>query len=331
MRKLLFELLGLSLFWAGYWIVGERALERSFATWLSNQQGPVKINYSSLSTTGFPNRFDTTFNDVNLVNNRPAVSWKAPFFQVLALSYQPNKIVAIWPNQQTLTLGAETYRIRSDRMRGSALFKANTTLALNKLSLVTENLGISARTGEHLKVASFQVHTRQNADQALAYDLAISLGDILPTNVMTRRIDPMGKQPKRIDGFWAETTLKFDAAWDRHMLERRPPRLLAVRVDRFQLLWGEIDMNFVGNVTVGRDGNLSGRLDLSAKRWQLLLALAVDAGLIDPNISQTVTNALTILSQASGDPNILETPLIFENGRMSLGPFPLGPSPRIQY
>jgi hypothetical protein len=36
-----------------------------------------------------------------------------------------------------------------------------------------------------------------------------------------------------------------------------------------------------------------------------------------------------LLAAQTGDPEDLDLPLVFANGRMSLGPLPLGPAPRM--
>jgi hypothetical protein len=53
----------------------------------------------------------------------------------------------------------------------------------------------------------------------------------------------------------------------------------------------------------------------------------VAAGLITADAAPTVTRALELLVQQGNDPSVLTLPLAFQQGRMSLGPLPLGPAP----
>ena len=47
------------------------------------------------------------------------LAWDAPFFQILALSYQPNKWIAVWPREQRLTTPREKFTIRAEDMRAA--------------------------------------------------------------------------------------------------------------------------------------------------------------------------------------------------------------------
>ncbi|MFN4131268.1 MAG: DUF2125 domain-containing protein, partial [Paracoccaceae bacterium] len=58
-------------------------------------------------------------------------------------------------------------------------------------------------------------------------------------------------------------------------------------------------------------------------------ALATTMGLIKPEIAPTVQNMMQAVAGSSGDPEVLEMPLIFRDGQMLLGPLPLGPAPRL--
>jgi len=53
------------------------------------------------------------------------------------------------------------------------------------------------------------------------------------------------------------------------------------------------------------------------------------AGLIKPEVAPTWVNVFALLAAQTGDPEDLDLPLVFAKGRMSLGPLPLGPAPRM--
>ena len=69
------------------------------------------------------------------------------------------------------------------------------------------------------------------------------------------------------------------------------------------------------------------RIDIRIVEWRELVPVLVAAGLVTTDAAPTVTRALDLLAQQGDDPDILNLPLAFQQGRMSLGPLPLGPAP----
>ncbi|WP_439117971.1 DUF2125 domain-containing protein, partial [Nereida ignava] len=87
MRWIIGACLAAAVLWAGYWFVGSTAAERGAKAWFADRsaQGWV-ADYDSIETRGFPSRFDTTINALELADPRTGWAWSAPFFQVFALS-----------------------------------------------------------------------------------------------------------------------------------------------------------------------------------------------------------------------------------------------------
>jgi hypothetical protein len=56
----------------------------------------------------------------------------------------------------------------------------------------------------------------------------------------------------------------------------------------------------------------------------------VAAGAIKPDVAPTITGFLNAIATQGGDPEVIPLPLIFANGRGTLGPLPLGPAPRLR-
>ena len=107
MRNLIILIIAACMLWGGYWFAGSRAVQSGLTGWFSDQQrnGWI-VEYSALKTRGFPNRFDTTITDLTLVDPRSGVAWLLPNFQIFALSYKPNHIIAVWPERQSIKLPA---------------------------------------------------------------------------------------------------------------------------------------------------------------------------------------------------------------------------------
>jgi hypothetical protein len=330
MRRLLVLVLVAASLWGGYWFVGSTAVERGLTAWLADRASQGwRVAYSDLSTSGFPNRFDTTITDVDMTDAVSGLGWRAPFFQIFALSYKPTHIIAVWPHEQTLTTPAERIAVTSEDMRGSVVFKAGPSLAMDHSSVVVKTLGLTSDAGWELRMGDVRFATRLTATRAGFHDVALeALSLTLPDDLLTA-LDPNRDLPPVIERLNIDTSLGFDAPWDRFALEGRRPNLTEIDVNTFNAKWDTMDISADGVLTVDRSGILTGRIDVTARNWRTMLKIAVAAGLIAQETAPTVENAMTILASMSDDPEVLKVPLSFQNGTVSFGPIPLGPAWRL--
>ncbi|MEO1918276.1 MAG: DUF2125 domain-containing protein, partial [Paracoccaceae bacterium] len=104
MRGLITLTLVLALSWSGWWFFGTAAQKTAIETWMQERREAGWIaEVDDFNVTGFPNRFDSVFIGLTLSNPRASWTWQAPRFQLIALSYKPNHIIAVWPDTQTYT------------------------------------------------------------------------------------------------------------------------------------------------------------------------------------------------------------------------------------
>ena len=109
MRILFFAICAMALAWSGYWIVGAISLERTLIDWLEQRRLDGWVaEASSVNTRGFPNRFDSTFSDLELADPSTGMAWTAPFFQIFSLSYRPNHIIAVLPERHQFRTPEQT-------------------------------------------------------------------------------------------------------------------------------------------------------------------------------------------------------------------------------
>ena len=100
MRFLLTLILLAALGWSGYWF---DRLSRALRPQLRNmvRRAPVRRLGSRLQRSersgAFPTASTQAFSDIALADPETGLAWQAPFFQILALSYQPNHVIAVWP------------------------------------------------------------------------------------------------------------------------------------------------------------------------------------------------------------------------------------------
>jgi len=330
MRILIIAIIAACVLWGGYWFVASRAVQSGLSTWLSDQPGNGwSAEYSALKTRGFPNRFDTTITDLELVDQRSGAAWLAPNFKILALSYRPNHIIAIWPDQQSITLPGEQISVTSEQMVASIAFEAGTSLVFDRSSFVLDNLAFSSSRNWAAKIATARLATRQTDGKRFAHDIAIEASGVQPPAAVQALLDPGGVQPAVIDTFKIDVTIGFDAQWDRISLQQRQPQVIGLELKNMQAIWGELDLLAAGELAFDTRGVPSGRIAIKATNWRKMLAIGIATGAVSPGISLTLERALQVLADMSDDPDILEVALSFQDGFMSFGPIPLGRAPRL--
>lgn len=330
MRKLIFLILGLSILWFGYWFVGSSAVENGFRSWLEQERSQgIQTQYETLATRGFPNRFDTTVTGLSVRDPVSGLGWSAPFFQIFALTYKPNHIIAVWPNRQTVQTATDEISVNNDHLRASVVFKPGPSLAFDRASLETENLSLVSDNGWTTDLGAALASARQSVARTNSYDLALTADGLRPPKAIRELFGPGSNLPATLEHIVMAAVLEFDRPWDRYVADGSTPVLQAISIEKFQAEWGNLGLAADGEVQVDRAGVPTGRINIRAKNWREMFQIAVRAGFVDPNVSQTAENLLEILAQLSGDPDTLAAPLSFQNGRMSFGPIPLGMAPRV--
>lgn len=331
MRRLLVIALLAAGLWGGYWFIGSSALERGMIAWFDVRRATGwTADYASLNTAGFPSRFDTTITDLALADPEGALRWEVPLIQILALSYRPNHIIAVLPPAHTLTGPTGPVTITSDDMRGSVVFAADTALTLDHSAFVTQNVALQGDGDWSIALTEARLATRQTLATPNAHDIGFEAMGLTPSGTLRRSFDPGNTLPATVETLKLNATAQFDAPWDRFALDGPPPQITRLDLKLAQATWGKLDLRAEGSLSVDDQGIPTGRITLTATNWRAMLAMAVDAGLLPPDMAETVERGMALLAGLSGTPDTLSAPLSFQNGLVSFGPVPLGPAPRLR-
>lgn len=324
-------LLGAAL-WSGYWFVGASSVERGFDGWFAERRAEGwAADYGDLSVRGFPNRFDASFTGLVLADPATGLAWEAPFFQVLALSYRPNHVIAVWPREQLLATPEGKYRVENAEMRASVVLDPGADLALERTTLTAADLLVSpvspAGGSGGAGASTLSLAAERVEADAATYRLGLSAEGLKPAPDWRAAVDPEGRLPETFQAVRADLTVRFDRPWDRQAVEVARPQPREIRLRLAEARWGELELRLAGAVTVAEDGRPAGRITVKAQNWREVLDLAITAGAIPEAMAGTVEGALGLVAGLSGDPDTLDVPLDFRDGRMLLGPVPLGPAP----
>lgn len=331
MRKLILLAVVSALLYGGYWFVGRSQIEsRLTEALVAANDGPYDISYNSLKTRGFPSRFDTTVTDLSFVDPATGTAWAAPFFQLFALSYRPNEVIAVFPAEQTVELAGETYTIVTSDMRASGKVRPSAALTFQNATITMDNPRITSESGFDVSMASVLAAMRQAPDTTQTYNLFLETRAIaLPEN-LRRFLDPTNLQPPLIQNLRLDSDVDTSLPIELNGAADTPPHIAAMRIKEFSLTWGDMSATAIGDVTPDENGVLNGSVSLSARNWQQGLDMAVANGMVEADRRFLVNEIAGALDETPHIPDTLTLTLQIAEGMMTLGGYPLGPAPMLR-
>ncbi|WP_372884086.1 DUF2125 domain-containing protein [Shimia sp.] len=328
MKRLLSVILIAALGWSGYWFVGAKAARNGFEQWFDARQSEGWLaEQSEISVAGFPNRFDTTFDDIALADPETGVAWSAPFFQLLSLSYRPNHLIAIWPDRQQLAFPDQKIAISSEDMKASVVLGADPSLPLERSNLAVAALGLRSDAGWAVAADSLQLALHRAPETAHSYRFALSAVGFAPSTATP--LSNGHPLPHRFKTIEADLVAGFDRAWDRRALEEARPQPEWIEIRKAEIVWGDLELHAAGRVTVSPAGYPVGEITLRATNWREIVAIARGSGQIPPGVLDAIVGGLELLSGLAGNPQRLDIPLNFRNGATRIGPVAIAPAPRL--
>lgn len=341
MRKLLILLLIASALWSGYWFAGSSAIRSAAEQWFADQtRAGMVAEKTALSVVGFPNRFDLTVEGINLTDPQSGFGWQAPFAQIFAMTWKPWHIIAALPPEQVITTPDDEITLKAEGMMAS--FRASPTPDLPLAAVIAESGPFTATStsgwtvGAYRAVASIKsvetVANEAGVDEhmfdANTYIMSLDIEELAPDPAVMAAIVAEAGLPPVINEVRVLGSAQLTAPLDRH-IGNSVVTPVVLKLDSLLIRWGELEIDASGKLTPDAAGFAEGRIEFEVTNWQKMVPILVATGAIKPEISQTVENMLGAMAKETGDPDVLKLPLILNEGRMSLGPLPLGVAPML--
>jgi hypothetical protein len=322
MRKLTFIVLCVAALYAGYWAMAKRGLDAALDSTITAAEGlGWQIDYADLNTAGFPSRFDMTAQDFQITSPDGSFAYQAPFVQTFALSYRPNQIIAVFPPVQTMRVGPEDAVIATDNMRARVALAANTALDLR--SFTAEGAAVKLKGNQwQASVETALIGVKPDGPAANTYAAYINLNGVALPSLLGMNVKDAT--------FVLDGRVTLDRPLDRFAVANwmvAPPAIEQINVTSLDVTFGNQHVSGIGDLVVDTTGMPTGQIDLKMTGWRDILALLVEAGVVDQGRVPLITGIVGMLSGPDGAVNL---PLLFQNGQMLLGPVPLGPSPRFR-
>ncbi|RME15289.1 MAG: DUF2125 domain-containing protein [Alphaproteobacteria bacterium] len=335
MRKLnifvaLFVVAGLA--WGAYWWAGASALERGLAAWLEARRAEGWVaSAERLEVHGFPNRFDTTFSGLSLADPHTRVAWTAPDFRLFALSYRPNRLIALWPGPQTFATPDGTFELQGEPFRASFALGADRRLTLGPVTFELGAARILSDKGQETRLdwGQFSMRPKPISDNPKLYDVYLDVTGLTPDPSLRAALPGGDRLPEQIAHLRLSGSAEFDRPWDRRAIEERRPQPRRLVIDELSAEWGGLLLQARGTLDIGPGGLPEGELQATARNWREILRLAEASGALDADRARTLHRALGVVAALSGDPDTLDFPIRFSGGLASIGPVPIGPAPRL--
>jgi hypothetical protein len=337
MRGVLWVAGVLVVLWGGWWLAGSVAIQRGVTAAMAEQAAMGKTAKGDVAVRGFPNRWDMTVTGLELGDPVSGILWQAPFVQVFAMTWKPWHLIAAFPPEQSLTLQGKKITVTAEGLLASLRTDAALDLPLAEARFAGTALQLASDQGWRFGLDEFTVALRSNPlPGPNSYELAFDLAPITPDPAVLAALKavtvpnlPPADFPDTVESLWGSVFLTFTAPLDRHAGKAKPA-LTRVEIDIFNFAWGQLAGTAKGMVEADADGFASGRVQIKVTNWDRLPALLVAAGIIPPERAGLVAGAMRALAAQTPEPTVLSLALDMKDGRMSLGPFPLGPAPRLK-
>jgi hypothetical protein len=339
MRKLWAITLVLIIGGSGWWWVGSRAALNWAEALVAEGRTTGQFDATDVTMEGYPARFDLTFDKPVLRSPNGVIEWRADVFQLMSLSYTPHHLIGWWSPEQSLRIAGHDYALKNEDMRASLKVKPRIGLPLDEAVLVVEAPRIGGSEGQMEAREARAAIKDTDADAAghPTYQLGVELLDLSLPEALTARLqgttpaaDPSGTRPDSgLDIVqWArlDARVGLDRVLDNQVAVSQP-RLMSLDLRALSLGWGDITLEAKGALTVTATGQPEGTVEVTVTGWKQLLAMAVAAKILPQNAAQMGEGMLAMLAKGQ---EAVTLPLVFQGGRMSLGPIPLGMAPVLQ-
>ncbi|MEQ9694914.1 DUF2125 domain-containing protein [Shimia sp. SDUM112013] len=329
MKRLLILILVAAIGWSAYWFIAASSARSGFESWFAARQAEGWVaEYADLDVSGYPNRIDATFDTLTLADPETGVAVDLPFFQLFALSYKPNHLIAVWPQAQTLSFPDQKIQIATEDMRASLVLGKAKTLPLERSNLVIEQLQVVSSTDWRSSASEVRLALQKKPETEATYQFASDVMNLAPP--VAYRLSRGEDLPRTLKTVQAQVEITFERPLDMRAIEDARPQPTEIDLKRAEIAWGDLNLQAAGKVTVDGLGYPTGDITVRATNWRDILDVARSSGDIPTGILDATEGALETLAKLSGSSQTLDIPLSFKRQRTWLGPLPIGPAPVIR-
>lgn len=324
MKRLTILVIVAALGWSGYWFWNANVQKSAIAAWFAARDADGWIaDYSDLSISGFPNRLDTTLTAPRLGDPSADVVWQTPFLQLMRLSYNPSHLIAVMANTQTLVSPVRQTTVTTTDLRASLKIADMGTLSPERLIIVAEGLELSTSDARALSLDVSQF-TAEALPAQNSYRVALDARGI--AGALPGWINDIGA----IDRLTADLEVRLSAPLTLSAIESGRPQPERIKLALAEAEWNGLRLAAAGEVEISEAGTPIGDITLKVRNWRDMLAAERQSGRLSTRALTQIEITLNVISGLSGNPETLDLPFEFKNGKTWLGPLVIGNAPIIR-
>lgn len=318
--------------WGGGAMVSETAATR----WLNDRQTEGWVaNVSDVSVSGFPLQFVTELRDLELADPETGLAWSVASLEFRQDILRLDRIEARWPAEQTFASPFERLSVSpagTDGLHLMAMLDVQPTnrFALDAIHADTGPLLVTSSEGWQTQWEQGSLIVNRVGDSEATYDVDAQAISMVPPEAWRDRLDPAGVLPTVMDSAGVQATVTFDAPWDMDAVEIARPQVTTLDIEDVSMRWGDMLFRATGVLDVTPGGVPEGDLAVRAENWRAMVELASNAGVVPDRLRTTAEAMLQVLASLSGSEENIDATLSFSNGRMFIGPLPIGPAPSLR-
>lgn len=313
------------------WGVGAMVTQTAATRWLEAQSARGWVAHADeVAVQGFPLRFRTVFDALQLADPETGLAVTTPALVLQQDIFRLDRIRADLPEQVVLASPEERLELTHAGITAALDVQPANRFALDRLEAVLTALDLQSNAGWQTTLASADLLATRIPEADMIYDVDLTATDMSPPEAWRTRLDPGNLLPETIETLLADTRITFDAPWDMDAIEVARPQIGQLRVDEVRAIWGDMLFRASGTLAVTPGGVPEGDLAVRAENWRAMVDLAHNAGLLPDRIRPTAEAMLEVLAGLNGSVENIDATLSFSNGRVFLGPLPLGPAPSLR-
>lgn len=330
MRKIVWSVAILALLWLGYWLAGYLLIRTAARSVLAEQVSAGTLEPGAEATAGgFPGAFALDLANLRAQAADGAQGWDAPEVQLHVPAWAPWSAELDLKGHLRVTDALQEITLTGEGVETGLAASPRTSLPLASWYAEGAELLLSSTLGWSLTAAELRLVATRAEDDDSAYVLTGLLRGLSPDPAFLAQLAGQSALPDVLGDITLAGRVELTAPLDRMALIRSPG-VKRVLLDGFRAEWGPVVAEASGEVTAEASGLAEGRIMIRIANWRELLPALRAGGAVTDEFAPTAERLLEALAAASGDPDVLDMPLTFAEGFMSLGPFPLGPAPLLR-
>lgn len=333
MRRLLVLLTVLALLWCLWWLGATALIAQQTRAWFDARRGEGWQAEAQIDRSGFPTRLGLTLSNVALADPELGTALRVDRLRLSAPGYWPGDPVLDLPQTpMILSHAGQQLSLTASNARAALELHPNTALTLEAFRGKSGPWQVALNGNPLAKGDAVQLTMVQSDSEPDRYALDLTTERLAPLPALQQlwpEVTPPADWPETLNKGAVSASVTFDRPWDRAALGQRRPQPRHISFHEGALDWGPLQLTLSGAVEIDSRGRPEGQLRLTAARWQEVLNIATDSGLIPPEAQARTQLMLGGLAAIGGGGPDLTVDLILAEGQMRIGPLPLGPAPRI--